>query len=58
MTYETIVTVTQILALLFFVFLFFVVVAYAVWPGNREKFRHAARLPLEPGDAHEQNGKH
>lgn len=58
MSYETVVTVTQTLALLFFVFLFLAVVAYALWPGNAEKFRHAARLPLESGDGHERNGRH
>ena len=56
MTYETIVTVTQTLSLLFFVALFIAVVAYALWPGNREKFKRAARLPLESADLNDRNG--
>lgn len=29
------------------VLLFVGIVAYALWPGNRRKFREAARIPLE-----------
>lgn len=53
MSYEQIVTLTQTLTLVFFVLLFAGVVLYALWPGNREKFRRAARLPL---DADDKNG--
>jgi len=58
MSYETVVVITQTLALVFFILLFLSVVAYALWPGNAEKFRQAARLPLELGDAQQKNGKH
>lgn len=29
---------------------FAVAVIYALWPGNRDKFKKAARTPLEDGD--------
>ncbi|MEC9368286.1 MAG: cbb3-type cytochrome c oxidase subunit 3 [Pseudomonadota bacterium] len=47
MTYETMVSITQTTALLFFLLLFVCVVAYAFWPGNRSRFERAANLPLE-----------
>lgn len=56
MSYETIVVITQTLALIFFILLFVSVVIYALWPGNAEKFKHAARLPLEPGEPKTRNG--
>lgn len=57
MDYETMVTVTQSLALIFFFTLFVVVVAYVFWPGNKDKFERAARQPLEPGEAIAKNRK-
>lgn len=50
MTYETIVQLTQIAALLFFVLLFVAVLVYALRPRNRGKFERAARIPLEGGE--------
>jgi cytochrome c oxidase cbb3-type subunit 4 len=47
MTYEQVVSITQIAALLFFVALFVGVLIYAFWPGNKKRFEEAARLPLE-----------
>lgn len=47
MTYETIASISQTAALLFFMTLFVGVVVYVFWPGNKSKFDHAARLPLE-----------
>ncbi len=47
MDYEFVVMVTQIAALLLFVALFVAVLIYALWPGNRKRFDHASRLPLE-----------
>jgi cytochrome c oxidase cbb3-type subunit 4 len=32
--------------LLFFVLLFVLATAYALWPSNRDTFEHAARSPL------------
>lgn len=47
MTYEQVVSITQIAALLFFVAVFVGVLIYAFWPGNKKRFEEAARLPLE-----------
>lgn len=58
MSYETVVTITQTVALIFFILLFLMVVVYALWPGNREKFKRAARLPFEAGETREKNGVH
>ena len=57
MNYDAIVTITQSLALVFFVTLFVVIVAYVFWPGNRRKFEDAAQLPFERGEVPERNGK-
>ncbi len=57
MAYETIVTITQSVALIFFILLFAGVVAYVFWPGNRDKFERAARIPFEPGEAIAKNRK-
>jgi cytochrome c oxidase cbb3-type subunit 4 len=29
------------------VMVFLGIVGYAIWPGNREKFEHASRIPLD-----------
>lgn len=47
MTYETVVHLSQTTTLIFFIVLFLAVVAYALWPSNKAKFEHAARIPLE-----------
>ena len=44
MTYEQVTTISQVLALLFFVALFAGVLVYAFWPGNKKRFEQAARL--------------
>ncbi len=49
MDYETMVVITQSLALLFFVALFILVLGYVFWPGNKAKFERASRLPFEQG---------
>ncbi len=41
------VTITQSLALIFFIILFVLVVGYVFWPGNKRKFEDAAQLPFE-----------
>ena len=48
MTYSTVAAFTQSLALVLFLLVFLGSVVYAVWPGNKEKFKHAANLPLVP----------
>jgi cytochrome c oxidase cbb3-type subunit 4 len=47
MTYDQVASVSQVVALLFFIALFAAVVIYAFWPGNKKRFDEAARLPLE-----------
>ncbi|HMK40892.1 MAG TPA: cbb3-type cytochrome c oxidase subunit 3 [Methyloceanibacter sp.] len=47
MSYEQVASVSQVVALVFFVALFAGVLLYAFWPGNKKRFEQAARLPLE-----------
>lgn len=47
MSYENVASISQVVALLFFIGLFVAVLAYAFWPGNKKRFDEAARLPLE-----------
>lgn len=47
MSSDSLSTFAQTWGLLYFVLLFAGVVAYALWPSNRQKFDRAARLPLE-----------
>ena len=57
MTYEQVTTISQMLALLFFVALFAGVLVYAFWPGNKKRFEQAARLPFETDpDSDEKDG--
>ncbi len=56
MSYENVASISQVVALLFFIGLFVAVLAYAFWPGNKKRFDEAARLPLE-GDPEPKNKK-
>ncbi|MBQ0818483.1 MAG: cbb3-type cytochrome c oxidase subunit 3 [Hyphomicrobiaceae bacterium] len=47
MTYDQVASISQIVALLFFIGLFAAVLLYAFWPGNKKSFEEAAKLPLE-----------
>lgn len=47
MDHQTITQISGIFGLVFFGILFVAVVVYALWPRNKKKFDHAARLPLE-----------
>ena len=47
MTYDTVATVSQVTTLILFIALFFIVIGYALWPKNREKFDKAARTALD-----------
>jgi cytochrome c oxidase cbb3-type subunit 4 len=47
MSYEQVASVSQVVALIFFVVLFAGVLLYAFWPGNKKRFEEAAKLPLE-----------
>ena len=50
MTYETIAPIAQVIAMAIFVALFAGAVAYALWPGNKDRFRRAAESPLHDDD--------
>lgn len=50
MTYEQATQFAQTWGLVLLVICFAAAVAYALWPGNREKFKRAARTPLNDGD--------
>jgi cytochrome c oxidase cbb3-type subunit 4 len=56
MNYDQVASVSQMLALLFFIGLFVAVLVYAFWPGNKKRFDEAAKLPLE-GDPESKNEK-
>ncbi len=47
MDHQTITQISGILGLILFAGMFVVVLIYALWPRNKKKFDHAARLPLE-----------
>jgi cytochrome c oxidase cbb3-type subunit 4 len=47
MDYESVATITQVAALLFFIALFVGVVIYAYWPGNKKRFEKDAEIPLK-----------
>jgi cytochrome c oxidase cbb3-type subunit 4 len=47
MSYEQVASISQVAALLFFFALFVGIVVYAFWPGNKQKFEEAAKLPFE-----------
>jgi cytochrome c oxidase cbb3-type subunit 4 len=47
MNYEQVASVSQVVALIFFVVLFAGVLLYAFWPGNKKRFEEASKLPLE-----------
>jgi cytochrome c oxidase cbb3-type subunit IV len=49
-TYKAFAELAQTWGLLFFVVVFFFVVAYALWPANKKRFDEAARLPLDEDD--------
>lgn len=45
--YETLASIAQTWGLAYFVVIFLIVLAYALWPGNRQRFEDAARMPLD-----------
>lgn len=48
--YDALSQFAQTWGLLLFVLLFAAVLAYALWPGNRDRFRRAANMPLDDAD--------
>jgi cytochrome c oxidase cbb3-type subunit 4 len=47
MNYESVTTITQVGALLFFIALFVGVLVYVFWPGNKKRFEKDAQIPLQ-----------
>ncbi len=47
MSYQSVSAFAQSWGLVYLVLLFAGVLVYALWPGNREKFRHAANIPFQ-----------
>jgi cytochrome c oxidase cbb3-type subunit 4 len=47
MSYETVAAVSQSAVLILFMTLFFIVVGYAFWPKNRERFEQSQRTALD-----------
>jgi cytochrome c oxidase cbb3-type subunit 4 len=50
MTYELATQIAQTWGLGLLTALFAIVLAYALWPGNQDKFKRAAAAPLHDGD--------
>lgn len=49
--YEDVLAFAQSWGAVYFIIMFAVVFAYALWPKNKDRFERAARIPLEDGDA-------
>ena len=47
MNYDDVAAFSGVFGLIFFMVLFAGILVYALWPGNKRKFDHAARIPLE-----------
>ncbi|MBC6404881.1 MAG: cbb3-type cytochrome c oxidase subunit 3 [Rhodospirillales bacterium] len=47
MTYEQLSSIAPTVGLIFFMVFFVSVIAYTFWPRNRDKFRRAAKMPLD-----------
>ncbi len=47
MNYEEVASISGTIGLIMFMSMFFVVLAYALWPRNKAKFDKAARAPLD-----------
>jgi cytochrome c oxidase cbb3-type subunit 4 len=45
-TYMTLASFAQTWGLVYFVVVFLIVLAYALWPSRQQKFDEAARMPL------------
>jgi cytochrome c oxidase cbb3-type subunit 4 len=49
-SYADVTQFAQTWGLVLLAILFAATVAYALWPGNKDKFSRAARAPLDDGD--------
>ena len=50
MTHQAVSSFAQTWGLVFLVVLFLIVLVYALWPGNKDRFHRAARQPLSDED--------
>ena len=50
MEYKDVIYFSETWGLLILASMFGAAIVYAFWPGNSEKFEHAANLPLEDDD--------
>lgn len=50
MTYESVSRIAQQGGSVYFLVLFLIAVAYALWPRRKDDFQRMARLPLEEDD--------
>jgi cbb3-type cytochrome oxidase subunit 3 len=56
MTYDTIATVSQLVSMMIFISLAVAAVAYAMWPGNKQRFEEAQRDALDLGNEGQAKG--
>ncbi|MEP3246861.1 MAG: cbb3-type cytochrome c oxidase subunit 3 [Sneathiella sp.] len=54
MSFEDASIFAQTYGLVYLFVMFLIVVVYALWPKNKDKFKHAAHIPLEE-DNNDQN---
>ncbi len=47
MNYHEVLYASETYGLIYLMVLFAIVLVYALWPRNKKKFDHAARMPLE-----------
>ena len=57
MTYQDVSGFAQTWGLVFLVVMFAAAVVYALWPGNRDKFRRAAESPLHDSETEDAPSK-
>ncbi len=50
MTYQDASEFSQTYGMIYLFILFLIVVAYALWPKNKDKFEKAAQIPFEEGN--------
>ena len=46
-TYKFLAGLAQSMGLIYFMAMFFAVLAYAMWPGNKKSFDEASQIPLK-----------
>jgi cytochrome c oxidase cbb3-type subunit 4 len=54
--YEDVLAFAQSWGAVYFIAMFAVALAYALWPSNKKRFQEAARIPLEDDGASDVQG--